>query len=100
MIARGNLRHDPAEFFMCGNLRGDFAGKQFMRVITSSAQDRHSSLIARSFKCQYCFHTKQNTRVILSECEGPHKGRWITLGRWRDPQCLWEVPRSSQRPRD
>jgi len=50
MIARRNLRHDPAEFFMRGNLRCDFAGKQLVRVIVASTQDRDGGFIARRFK--------------------------------------------------
>ena len=85
MIARGNLRHDPAEFFMCGDLRRDFAGKQFFRAIIACAQDRDGGLIARSFKRQYCFHNKQNTRVILSQAkdltkaDGSHSVDGVTL---------------------
>ena len=50
MIARRDLRHDPAEFFMRGNLRRDLAGKQLVPgVIVASAQDRNGGLIARGF---------------------------------------------------
>ena len=53
MVARCDLRHDPAEFFVRGNLRRDLTGKQFVPgVIVAHAQDRHGGLIAGGFNGQ------------------------------------------------
>src|SRR6266436_2435830 len=85
MVARSYLRHDPAEFFVRGNVRGDFAGKQFvLGVIVASAQHRHGGLITGGFKCQDGFHNKQNTRVILSGAKDLTPSRWSTLSRSRE----------------
>ena len=63
MVARCDLRHDPAEFFVRGNLRRDFTGKQCVPgVIVAYAQDRHGGLIAGGFKGQHYFHDEHNTR--------------------------------------
>jgi hypothetical protein len=98
MIARGDLRHDPAELLMRGDLRGDFAGKQFMPVIAASAQDRNGGLIAGSLKCQDGCHN-----LILGQAlRLPNRGQprrspynlkrpWLLLYRFSFRRALLRV---------
>src|SRR5439155_22399117 len=50
-----------------------------------SHRKKFQALVLFSQQPKYAGHPEPGERS--------HKGRWITLGRWRNPQCLWEVPR-------
>src|SRR6266581_1212151 len=63
MIARSNLGHDSTIFFMRGDLRCDFAGKQLRAgVVIGAAQDRYGGLVARGFEREDRLH-KPNCRA-------------------------------------
>ena len=67
MISRCDFRHDPAEFFVLGNLRRHFAGEQVRTGLAFAAtQNRDCSFVAGCFNCE----NRHNTVVIPSESRG------------------------------
>ena len=55
MISRCDFRHNSPEFFVLGNLRGDFARDQ-LRPRLAIAQNGYSRFVAGSLQSQDRFH--------------------------------------------
>ncbi len=67
MISRRDFRHDPAEFFVLGDLRRHFAGEHVRTgLAVAAAQNRDCGFVAGCFNCENC----HNAVVIPSESRG------------------------------